>query len=138
MKSQKKGFTLATTLLIMVFVFAVSAVMVALVAGQNNVTKKTAEVFEEKFAITQICTNFADMEILQFTDYYQNLGYNFATYSGKTFLTYPENSVYIVTETSGNIQSLWVVKNNNVSVANVQKVSGQVITFTYEEKEFEL
>ena len=29
MKSHKKGFTLATTLLIMVFVFAVSAVMVA-------------------------------------------------------------------------------------------------------------
>ena len=138
MKSHKKGYTLATTLLIMVFVFAVSAVMVALVAGQNNVAKKNEQVFEEKLAITQICTNFADMEILQFTDYYQNLGYNLTTYSGKTFLTYPENSVSIVTETSGNIQSLWVVKNNNVSVANVQKVSGQVITFTYEEKEFEI
>ncbi|MBP3389608.1 MAG: hypothetical protein J6K71_00335 [Clostridia bacterium] len=138
MKSHKKGFTLATTLIIMVFVFGVSAVMVSLVAGQNSIAKKNAFVFEEKLAITQICTNFVDMENLQFKDYYQGLGYNLTNYNGKTFLAYPQNPILIVTEENGDTQNLWVVKNNNVSVASVQKSFGQVVTFTYEEKEFEI
>ncbi|MBQ2713944.1 MAG: hypothetical protein IJF22_03115 [Clostridia bacterium] len=138
MKSHKKGYTLATTLLIMVFVFGVSAVMVSLVAGQNSIAKKNALVFEEKLAITQICTNFVDMENLQFKDYYQGLGYSLTNYNGKTFLAYPQNPISIVTEENGYTQNLWVVKNNNVSVASVQKSFGQVVTFTYEEKEFEI
>lgn len=138
MKSHKKGFTLATTLFIMVFVFGISAVMIVLVSGQNGLAKKNAQVFEEKLAIIQICTNFVDMSTVQFENHYKNLGFTLTEYNAKTILFYPENPLSIVTETNGENQNLWVVKNNNVSVANVQKSFGQVITFTYEEKEFEL
>ena len=138
MKSHKKGYTLATTLLVMVFVFAVSSLMITLVASQKHLAKKNAEVFEEKLAITQICTNFVDMSTVQFENHYQNLSYTLTEYNGKTILFASENPLSIVTQTNADSQTLWVVKNNNISVANVQKTFGQVITFTYEEKEFEL
>lgn len=139
MKSHKKGYTLATTLLVMVFVFGISAVMISLVAGQSNLGKLNAKKFEQSLIVSQICTNFVDMSQNQFGQYYQDLGYTQFVEGTKTTWFVAENPLSIVLEVEAQTQNLWVVDyGKSVSLANVQKVDGQVVKYVYEERGFEL
>ena len=139
MKSHKKGYTLATTLVVMVLVFAISSVMISLVAGQSRLGKQNAQIFETNLAVMQICSNFVNMPFDEFKDYYQNLGYSATINNTQTTWFNPDKAHSIVVEENGQSEQLWVVQySKNVSLANVQKSLGQVVSWTYEEKEFEL
>ena len=139
MKSHKRGYTLATTLLIMVFVFSISAVMVSLVAGQSKLGKQNAQNFEQKLAVMQICTNFVNMSKPQFDAHYQNLGFAPSVQGTKTTWFTNENPLSIVLDENAGTENLWVVDyKKSVSLANVQKTNGLLVKYFCEEKEFEL
>lgn len=121
----KKGFALATTLVVMVLVLALSNLLLILATSSNTFAKSQTTVFEKNQQIYQFTQNFANLNLTDFKSLYSD--YTEENLENTTKLS-DFNSKYcfviIVVET---LETL-VVKNyeQTTTFATIQKENGLI------------
>ena len=91
----KQGFSLITTLIVMVFVFSITSVMLMVLGGQSRNLKSEILIFEKRQEVLQITINFVDMSEHDFADYYLNNGYTLSQEANTTSLYSQEKNMRI-------------------------------------------
>lgn len=123
----KQGFSLITTLIVMVFVFSITSVMLMVLGGQSRNLKSEILMFEKRQQVLQITINFVDMPENDFVDYYLNNGYTLSQEANATSLYSQEKNmcIEISLEAYSSTMQLKTCKEGNL-LAKVVLQNGQV------------
>ena len=127
---KKKGFVLASTLIMMVFVLSISSVMVIILANHNRHLNSLKTFHQNKQTALEISTDFVELAYNDFINLYQILNYSVLQSSPETVIENYDENIKITLTSYGETQTLTAIKQpKGVLIAQVEKFHGEVVVW---------
>lgn len=104
----KKGFVLASTLIMMVFVLSISSVMVVVLGNHNRSLNAFKTMHQNKQTALQISTDFVEFNQQSFVELYQSLDYSVVQKEPEIVLENYDENIKITIKSYAEKQSLEV------------------------------
>lgn len=127
----KNGYVLATTLVMMIVIFALSSVVLAMVQSVSITKSRVENGFNQSVAIRQIASDYVYLAAEEF-EQKQSESCQIATLSGvKVFTNTGAELVYKIEQSGTQTTFTIFTQSKNEKVAEVVKVVGQVTLWKY-------
>ncbi|MGN1227229.1 MAG: hypothetical protein ACI4TX_01145 [Christensenellales bacterium] len=132
-KSGKKGYVLATTLVMMIVIFAISGVVLTIVEAVASSVHLNTERMERRLMIEQISNDYANLPLNNFCDDYKSKGYVFEQDETTYKLYGNDYDLIIVVNVSGENCELFNLNEykSNEKLAEIKKQNGAIILWQY-------
>lgn len=104
----KKGFVLASTLIMMVFVLSISSVMVVVLGNHNRSLNAFKTMHQNKQTALQISTDFVEFDKQSFVELYQSLDYSVVQKEPEIVLENYDENIKITIKSYAEKQALEV------------------------------
>jgi len=126
----KKGFTLLTTVSVMLLVICISSFIVVMVTSFFKIRSTSKNDFESKLMLFQIAENYKSKQRDEFISFYENFDYEKKIIDDIVFLSNDENFFEI---TQNNDIEVFIVKflHKDKIQLTMKKLNGNIIFWKY-------
>jgi len=128
----KRGYSLVTTIIIMLIIVTLSVSVILMVQAGNLNGKVNVKSFEDKVNVMQIANNYVDLNVNEFVSKYQDMEYDLQTDGNiQTLTNVSDKLVLSINQSNSNIERFQIFDLKDNQLCLIEKQGGVVTLWQY-------